>query len=76
MEIISPNIKIEIINIINIYKEIMYMDLMIDVIKYVTNIYYFNKRPTGPKGHLSIRNSTLTYCQKGSYLHITSPIME
>ena len=26
-----------------------------------------NKRPTGLNGHLSIRDSTLTSCQKGSY---------
>ena len=35
-----------------------------------------NKRPTGPNGHLSIRDSTPTSCQKGSYLHINSHIIE
>ena len=34
-----------------------------------------NKRPTGPNGHLSIRVYKLTYRQKGSYLHMTSPII-
>ena len=28
-----------------------------------------NKRPIGLNGHLSIRDSTLTSCQKGSYFH-------
>ena len=36
----------------------------------------FNKRPTGLNGHLSIRDFTLTSCQKGSYLYINSPIIE
>ena len=35
-----------------------------------------NKRPTGLNGHLSIRDSTLTSCQKGTYLHINSYIIE
>ena len=35
-----------------------------------------NKRPTGLNGHLSIRDFTLTSCQKGSYLYINSPIKE
>ena len=35
-----------------------------------------NKRPKGLNGHLSIRNSRLTSCQKGSYLHIRCPIIE
>ena len=36
-----------------------------------------NKRPTGLHGHLSIRDFTLTSCQKGSYLYIIiSPIIE
>ena len=35
-----------------------------------------NKRPTGFNGHLSKRDFTLTFCQKGSYLHNNSPIME
>ena len=34
------------------------------------------KRPTGLNGHLSIRDFTLTSCQKGSYLNINSPIKE
>ena len=34
------------------------------------------KRPTGGNGYLSISDSTLTSCQKGSYLHIISPIIE
>ena len=39
-----------------------------DVMKY--------KRPTGLNGHLSIRDFTLTSCQKGAYLYINSPIIE
>ena len=39
------------------------------------NIKY-NKRPTGLNGHLSIRDFTLTFCQKGSYLHINIPIIK
>ena len=35
-----------------------------------------NKRPTGLNGHMSIRDFTLTACQKGSYLYINSPIIE
>ena len=35
-----------------------------------------DKRPTGLNGHLSIRDFTLTSCQKGSYLYINSPIIE
>ena len=35
-----------------------------------------NKRPTCLNGHLSIRDFTLTSCQKGSYLYINSPIIE
>ena len=35
-----------------------------------------NKRPTGLNGHLSIRDFTLTSCQKGSYLYINSPIIK
>ena len=35
-----------------------------------------DKRPTGLKDHLSIRDSTLTSCQKGSYLHINGIIIE
>ena len=34
-----------------------------------------NKRPTGPYGHLRIRDCTLTSCQKGSYLHVNRPII-
>ena len=34
------------------------------------------KRPNGLNGHLSIRDSTLTSCQKGSYLHINRTIIE
>ena len=34
------------------------------------------KRPNGLNGHLSIRDSTLTSCQKGSYWHISCPIIE
>ena len=37
---------------------------------------YTNKRPMGLNGHLSIRDFTLTSCQKGSYLYINSPIIE
>ena len=33
-----------------------------------------NKRPTGLNGHLSIRDYTLTSCQKDSCLYINSPI--
>ena len=36
----------------------------------------FNKRPTGLYSHLSIRDSSLTSCLKGSYLHINNPIIE
>ena len=36
----------------------------------------YNKRPTGLNGHLSIRDFTLTSCQKGSYLYINNPIIE
>ena len=35
-----------------------------------------NKRPTGLNGHLSIRDFSLTSCQKGLYLYINSPIIE
>ena len=35
-----------------------------------------NKRPRGIKGYLSIRNFSLTSCQKSSYLHISSHIIE
>ena len=38
--------------------------------------WIFNKRPTGLNGHLSIRDFTLTSCQKGSYLYINNPIIE
>ena len=31
--------------------------------------YKMNKRPTGLNGHLSIRDFTLTSCQRGSYLY-------
>ena len=31
---------------------------------------WHNKRPTGLNGHLSIRDFTLTSCQKSLYLHI------
>ena len=34
-----------------------------------------NKRPTGLNSHLSIRDFTLNFCQKGAYLHINSPII-
>ena len=33
---------------------------------------FTKKRPTCIIGHLSIRGSTLTYCQKGSYLYINN----
>ena len=36
----------------------------------------FLKRPTGLNCHLSIRYFTLTSCQKGSYWHKNSPIIE
>ena len=32
-----------------------------------------NKRPKGLNAHLSIRDSTLTSCQNGSYLNIRCP---
>ena len=35
-----------------------------------------NRRPKGLNGHLSIRDSTLTSCQNGSYLYIRYPIIE
>ena len=34
------------------------------------------KRPTGLNGHLSIRDFTLTSCQRSSYLHINRSIIE
>ena len=38
---------------------------------------FVNKQETyGLHVHLSIRDSTLTSCQKGSYLHINSCIIE
>ena len=42
----------------------------------LTAISPWNKRSTGPNGHLSIRDFTLTSCQRGSYLYINSPIKE
>ena len=36
---------------------------------------FSNKRPTGLKGHPSFRDFTLTTCQRGTYLHINSPII-
>ena len=38
--------------------------------------FHKTKGPMGLNGHLSIRDCTLTSCQKGSYLHINSPIIE
>ena len=35
-----------------------------------------DKRPSGLNGHLSIRDFSLTSCQRGSYLYINSPIIE
>ena len=35
-----------------------------------------NKRSTGLKGHVGIKDSSLTSCQKGTYLHINSLIIE
>ena len=37
---------------------------------------HLNKRPMVLNGHLSIRNSTLTSCQKDSYFHINRLIIE
>ena len=37
-------------------------------------IITINKRPKGLNGHLSIRDFTLSSCQKGAYLHINRPI--
>ena len=34
------------------------------------------KRTTDLNGHLSIRDSTVTSCQKGSHLHINRPLIE
>ena len=58
-------------------------------LKLCTNLYMYqyllcttptlslkNKRPTCLNSHLSIRDSTLTSCQKGSYFHIYRPIIE
>ena len=42
----------------------------------VKQMFKLNKRPTGLNGHLSIRDFTLTSCQKGSYLYINNPIIE
>ena len=50
----------------------MWMHLMLSLINHIKR----NKRPTGLNGHLSIRDFTLTSCQKGSYLYINSPIIE
>ena len=35
-----------------------------------------NKRPSGLNGHLSIRDFTLTSCQRCSYLYINSPVID
>ena len=35
-----------------------------------------NEKPICLNGHLSIRDFTLTSCQKSSYLYINSPIIE
>ena len=41
----------------------------------VIQVYiYENKKLIGLNGHLSIKDSTLTSCQNGSYLHTNSPI--
>ena len=51
------------------------LPIRVILLKYCT----FSSRTTWPKGlnyHLSIRHSTLTSCQKGSYLHISCPIIE
>ena len=48
--------------------------LNISATKYM--VFYLNKRPSVLYGQLSIRDSTLTSCQKCSYLYINSPIIE
>ena len=50
--------------------------LLGEFVKVVSYISNDNKRPTGLNGHLSIRDFTLTSCQRGSYLDINSPIIE
>ena len=37
---------------------------------------FSSARPTGLNGHLIIRDSTPTSCQKGSYLHNDSPVIQ
>ena len=50
--------------------------LALTVQKLLARLKFSNKRPTGLNGHLSIRDLTLTSCQKGSNLYINSPIIE
>ena len=41
-------------------------NITIDIINLVSLLQIQNKRPTGLNGHLSIRDFTLTSCQRGS----------
>ena len=71
-------------NVINI--KLKYLDVECGIYRVECRIFkYFhsclallkiNKRPTGIKDHLSIRDSTLNSCQKGSYLQFNRPIIE
>ena len=50
-----------------------------DIESFVTFLFlhfFLNKSPTWLNGQHSIRDCTLTFCQKGSYLHINSSIIE
>ena len=42
----------------------------------LNQLNFSSARPTGLNGHLIIRDSTPTSCQKGSYLHNDSPVIE
>ena len=42
----------------------------------LNQLNFSSARPTGLNGHLIIRDSTPTSCQKGSYLHNDRPVIE
>ena len=44
--------------------------------KFIYHNKRHNKRHKGLNRHLSIRDSTMTSCQKSSYLHISCPIIQ
>ena len=55
----------------------LYSLVLGEVIQFMNKMLFSqNKRPMGLNGHLRIRDCTLTSCQKGSYLHINSPIKD